>query len=117
MRPFGEDAGISPAAASAHSIDLASAMVLRGAVGTLVAAAAAPRGREGIWGAAGFVMGTMFDYYGVAATAFAALYQKMGESAGQDGGLTGALTPNGRARCGSCGRARRRGRRGRGRRA
>ena len=103
MRALAND--VTPSAVAAQSADLATAMLLRGAFGTLIGAAASPRGREGVWGAAGFIMGTMFDYYGIAGVAFVALYDKMsgGSGAGGDGGLSSAFTPN-RAR-------RRRGRR------
>lgn len=57
---------------------LATTMVLRGAVGTLIGAAAAPTGREGIWGAAGFVMGATFGELGIVGVALAALWRKAG---------------------------------------
>lgn len=56
--------------------DLATTMVLRGAVGTLIGAASAPRGREGIWGAAGFVLGASLGEIGIVGVALAALWQK-----------------------------------------
>jgi len=102
MRSLGEEPSpvpITGAASAAQSADLATAMLLRGAFGTLVGAAAAPRGREGVWGAAGFVMGTMFDYYGIAGVAFVALWDKMASTSG--GASTvglGAMTPNGKRR-------------------
>lgn len=57
---------------------LATTMVLRGAIGTLVGAAAAPPGREGAWGAAGFVMGATIGEIGIVGVAFAALWRKAG---------------------------------------
>ena len=59
--------------------ELATTMVLRGAVGALIGAAAGPRGREGIWGAAGFVMGTTLGQVGIVAVALAALWRKANE--------------------------------------
>lgn len=56
--------------------ELASTMVLRGAVGTLVGAAVAPRGREGLWGAIGFVTGSLLGQYGIVAVAAYALWRK-----------------------------------------
>lgn len=58
--------------------ELATTMVLRGAVGTLIGAAVAPRGREGIWGAAGFVLGVTLGQTGIVAIATAALWKKAG---------------------------------------
>lgn len=58
--------------------ELATTMVLRGAVGTLIGAAAAPEGREGIWGAAGFVMGATLGELGIVGVALAALWRKAG---------------------------------------
>lgn len=100
MRPLGAlpaatPAGVTQAAAAAESADLASAIILRGAFGTLVAAACAPRGREGIWGAAGFVMGTLFEYYGIGGVAFFALWAKMEAGSANDSAASLAgLTPN-----------------------
>ena len=55
---------------------LATTMMLRGAVGTLIGAAAAPPGKEGLWGAAGFVMGATLGEIGIVGVAFAALWRK-----------------------------------------
>jgi hypothetical protein len=88
LASFGAEAGapaapkiISPAAAApaeaASSGELATTMVLRGAVGTLIGAAAAPRGREGIWGAAGFVLGVTLGQMGIVAIATVALWKKV----------------------------------------
>jgi hypothetical protein len=57
---------------------LATTMVLRGAVGTLIGAAVAPKGSEGLWGAVGFVMGSMLGEVGIVGVAFAALWRKAG---------------------------------------
>ena len=57
---------------------LATTMVLRGAVGTLVGAAVAPPGREGAWGAVGFVMGATIGEIGIVGVALAALWRKAG---------------------------------------
>lgn len=73
---LGADEPAAPAAVSTG--ELATTMVLRGAVGTLIGAAAGPRGREGIWGAAGFVMGAAFGEIGVVGVALAALWRKAG---------------------------------------
>ena len=71
-----EPAPEAPAPAAVSSGQLATTMVLRGAVGCLVAAAAAPRGREGLWGAAGFVMGATMGEVGIVGVALAALWRK-----------------------------------------
>lgn len=60
----------------ADSGELATTMIMRGAFGTLLGAAVAPKGREGIWGAAGFVVGTVLGQPGILAMALAALYGK-----------------------------------------
>jgi len=60
----------------ADSGELATTMVVRGAVGTLVGAAVAPRNREGIWGAVGFVMGATLGEIGIVGVALAALWRK-----------------------------------------
>jgi len=72
------DAVSAPAVAPdvTPSGELATAMVLHGAVGTLIGAAAGPKGHEGLWGAAGFVMGAMLGQVGIVGIAFAALWQK-----------------------------------------
>jgi len=57
---------------------LATTMVLRGAVGTLIGAAAAPPGGEGVWGAVGFVMGATLGEVGIVGVALAALWKKAG---------------------------------------
>jgi hypothetical protein len=57
---------------------LSTTMVLRGAVGTLIGAAVAPKGSEGLWGAAGFVMGATLGEVGIVGIAFAALWRKVG---------------------------------------
>lgn len=61
---------------SVGSGELATTMVMRGAFGVLLGAAVAPRGREGIWGAAGFVVGTVLGQPGILAMALASLWQK-----------------------------------------
>ncbi len=72
-RPLG---AVEPAPPVANSYELATTMVLRGAVGALAGAAAGPKGREGIWGAAGFVMGTMLGQVGIVGVLLAALWKK-----------------------------------------
>ena len=59
--------------------ELATTMVMRGAFGTLLGAAVAPKGREGIWGAGGFVVGTLLGQPGILAMALASLWQKASE--------------------------------------
>jgi hypothetical protein len=54
-------------------------MVLRGAVGTLIGAAASPSGQEGVWGAVGFVMGATLGEIGIVGVALAALWKKGGQ--------------------------------------
>jgi hypothetical protein len=58
--------------------ELATTMVLRGAVGTLIGAAASPAGSEGVWGAVGFVMGATMGELGIVGVALAALWKKAG---------------------------------------
>lgn len=67
-----------PLAPTATAGQLATTMVLRGAVGTLIGAAAAPPGREGAWGAVGFVMGATLGEIGIVGVALAALWRKAG---------------------------------------
>lgn len=61
--------------------DLSAAMLIRGAAGVLAGAAAAPKGKEGIWAAAGFVAGVVGGQVGIAGILGAALYKKMDRSA------------------------------------
>lgn len=71
---FGQnEAPLAPAATAGQ---LATTMVLRGAVGTLVGAAVAPAGTEGVWGAVGFVMGAALGEIGIVGVALAALWRK-----------------------------------------
>lgn len=76
--------GVSPAppTATAETISssgqLATTMMLRGAVGVVIGAAVAPRGREGMWGAAGFAMGATVGEVGIIGVALAALWTKAG---------------------------------------
>lgn len=63
---------------SSGSGELATTMVLRGAVGTLIGAAASPPGQEGVWGAVGFVMGATLGEIGIVGVALAALWKKGG---------------------------------------
>lgn len=65
-----------PSGSTMESGELATTMVMRGAFGVLLGAAVAPRGREGIWGAAGFVVGTVLGQPGILAMALASLWQK-----------------------------------------
>lgn len=69
--PVGDDTATS-------SGELATTMVMRGAVGTLIGAAAAPKGSEGVWAAAGFVSGALFGEIGIVGVALAALWKKVG---------------------------------------
>lgn len=55
---------------------LATSMVLRGAVGTVIGAAVAPAGQEGRWGALGFAVGAMFGEAAIVGVAVAALWRK-----------------------------------------
>jgi hypothetical protein len=55
---------------------LATTMVLRGAAGTVIGAAVAPKGKEGIWGAVGFAMGATLGEVGIVGVALAALWRK-----------------------------------------
>ena len=58
--------------------DLATTMVLRGAVGTIIGAAVAPEGKEGLWAAVGFAMGATIGEVGIVGVALAALWRKAG---------------------------------------
>lgn len=60
------------------SAELATSMVLKGAVGALVGAASAPAGREGLWGVGGFVLGVVLGNVGVVGIAAAGLWRKAG---------------------------------------
>jgi hypothetical protein len=79
---FGQDPTVSPAvvpaatAAPVSSSELATTMVLRAAVGALAGAAGAPRGREGVWGVAGFFLGATLGQVGIVAILGAALWKK-----------------------------------------
>ena len=87
ISPFGQDPGQqgappvptpAPAPTTTDAGDLASTMVLRGAVGVLAGAAAAPKGKEGAWAAAGFVVGATFGQVGIVGLLAAALWMKTG---------------------------------------
>jgi len=80
---FGQDATTSPAtvvapaaAPAVSSGELATSMMLRAAVGALAGAAGAPRGREGVWGVAGFFLGATLGQVGIVAVLGAALWKK-----------------------------------------
>ncbi len=73
----GQDNG-APLAPAATAGQLATTMVMRGAVGTLIGAAAAPEGKEGVWGAVGFVMGATLGEIGIVGVALASLWRKAG---------------------------------------
>ncbi len=82
-RSFGQEDPAVPAPAPASlaptaisSGELATTMMTRGAAGTLVGAAVAPAGSEGIWGAVGFVMGATLGEMGIIGVALAALWRK-----------------------------------------
>lgn len=62
---------------SIASCDLATTMVLRGAVGALAGAAVAKRGDEGTWASAGFFLGAALGQYGIVTVLAAALWKKM----------------------------------------
>ena len=77
LRRVGMGADATPGATTVTETgELATTMMMRGAFGVLLGAAVAPRGREGIWGAGGFVMGTVLGQPGLLAMALAALWQK-----------------------------------------
>lgn len=75
--------GISPpppteqAEALTTSGQLATTMMLRGAVGVVIGAAVAPKGNEGLWAAAGFAMGATVGEVGIIGIALAALWRKV----------------------------------------
>lgn len=73
-----EAAAAAPATGAASAGELATSMVMRGAVGTLIGAAAAPKGGEGVWAAVGFVSGALFGEIGIVGVALAALWKKAG---------------------------------------
>ncbi len=56
--------------------ELATTMVLRGSVGVLIGAAAAPKGKEGVWASAGFVSGALLGQWGIIGLALMALWKK-----------------------------------------
>lgn len=72
--PFGETT--TPGEPTTQS-ELATTMVLRGAVGTVIGAAVSPKGSEGIWGAIGFGMGAILGEMGILGVALAALWKKV----------------------------------------
>ena len=74
--PSPAEAGLIGTGPAATSGELATTMMVRGAVGTLIGAAVAPRSREGIWGAVGFVMGATLGEIGIVGVALAALWRK-----------------------------------------
>lgn len=76
VRPVGMGLDAPAGGETVGSGELATTMMMRGAFGVLLGAAVAPRGREGIWGAAGFVVGTVAGQPGILAMALAALWQK-----------------------------------------
>lgn len=71
---FGQQDVLAPSAISAG--ELATTMMTRGAAGTLIGAAVAPPGKEGVWGAVGFVMGATLGEIGIVGVALAALWGK-----------------------------------------
>ncbi len=77
-RSLGDPSVLPTVAATAPTVgsDVASGMVLRGAAGTLVGAAVAPKGQEGVWGAIGFGLGALLGEYGILAVAAVALWRK-----------------------------------------
>lgn len=76
----GEDSdGIfSGSGTSLDSKVLATTMMMNGAAGCLVGAAASPKGQEGIWASIGFVMGATLGEFGIVGVALAALWKKVG---------------------------------------
>lgn len=76
---YGQDA--APATvevrSSAGPSELASSMVLRGAVGALIGAACSKPGNEGAWGAAGFFLGATLGDVGIVSIALAAMWKKV----------------------------------------
>lgn len=55
---------------------LATTMLLRGAVGVVIGAAVAPEGKEGLWAAAGFAMGATVGEVGIVGIALARMWGK-----------------------------------------
>lgn len=76
--PASTDPGQIPVTASAPVEDLASTMVLRGAVGVLAGGAVAPKGQEAIWAVAGFVVGSTLGEIGIVGLLAASLWKKAG---------------------------------------
>lgn len=76
LRPFGQTAEVAPRSAITSG-ELATTMVLRGAAGTVIGAAVAPKGTEGIWAAIGFAMGATLGEVGIVGVALAALWRKV----------------------------------------
>ena len=78
MRALGQDASQFLPDTALSSDKLATTMVLRGAVGTVIGAAVAPEGKEGLWAAAGFAAGATAGEVGIIGIALAALWRKAG---------------------------------------
>ena len=74
-------ADMSSVSKAVESIDidnaeLATTMLTRGSVGVLLGAACAPKGKEAVWAAGGFVVGTLLGQPGIIAIALAGLWKK-----------------------------------------
>lgn len=84
MYPMPPAFGVAPAPPTetadtlSSSGQLATTMMLRGAVGVAIGAAVAPKGKEGLWGAAGFAMGATLGEAGIIGVALVALWTKAG---------------------------------------
>lgn len=61
-----------------NGVDLATTMMLRGAVGALTGAACGPKGQTGLWAAAGFFVGSTLGQAGIVSILLAALWKKAG---------------------------------------
>lgn len=70
-----QEVAAAPAAGTSGG-DLATMMMLRGAVGALAGAAAGPKGREGIWAGAGFFLAATLGQYGIVGILAVALWKK-----------------------------------------
>jgi len=72
--PQGEEGGVLDDFMT--SGQLATTMLLRGAVGVVIGAAVAPEGKEGLWAAAGFAMGATVGEVGIVGIALARMWGK-----------------------------------------
>lgn len=76
---YAEPGAAAPSNGTSSGCELATNMVLRGAMGALTGAAVATKGKEGLWAAAGFFVGATLGQYGIVGILTAALWKKADE--------------------------------------